>query len=1158
MKKHLLFHLLFFLSLQTFSQEELSRLRIKVFPVQEDTIRLDSLSVVEESVIVSAFSSGLAISKDLFEVDPVHSDLIWKNKPATDSIKVVYRTFPFKLARVVFHKDVSQLEPTEEYEVNPFSYTPEKQSATLIDFGSLDYNGSFARGLSFGNNQDVVLNSSFNLQLAGNITEDIEVVAALTDNNIPIQPDGSTQQLQEFDKVFIQITKDQHKLIVGDYDASSPEGYFLKYYKRLQGGSYTGDFDIEGIGRLKTTESFAVAKGKYNRYELNVGEGNQGPYKLVGANGETFIIILAGTERVFINGKLQKRGSDNDYIIDYNLGEIIFTPNVLITQDLRVTVEFEYSERSYFRSLIMINNQLEREKVKLRLNFITEQDSKNQTAQADLDSDQKEVLQNIGDNLDKAIYPGFEFQEEFEENRIRYRLDEVTENGITDSIFIYSTNPDSAVYNVVFTFVGSGNGDYIPSITTVNGRVFEYVQPIGELSQGSYSPFRILITPKREQMVTLGMDLTPTDMDLITIEGALSNNDLNTFSNLDKGDNVGAATKVGYRRKIPLGDENKKQRLEAVANYEFVNHNFREFERYRSVEFDRDWNYARQNLSSDEHLTDVGIEFLKTNFGNSGYEFSSFIVGDEYKGYQQRITSQIQKKGFDFNLNFRHLTSEADDHNSKFMRPTIELSKSFKQIRGWKIGGRYDLESNKIRDAGTDTLRSTSFYFTDWRVYITNSDSVEDKVKLEYIRRQEFVPKKDELELSNTSNTYNFNGQWVSNRVNKLGWQLTYRYFDSEDSVRSSRELSQYYLGRIEYGLTLFKGAISSNILYELGAGQEQKIDYTWIDKEQKGLGNYNYNDLNDNGVQEDNEFTLATFNDGRFIRVLNPTNEFDPVDITQYNQILSLNPKAVWFSQSGIRKAISRFSTITSLQIDRKVFRGGERLPFNPFLFDVAKEDLVSFNSLIRNSVFFNRNNSKYSLEYTLQDSKRKINQVNGFEINTLLQHIARIRWNIVSTFSTDVKYTRGTRTNDSELFTDRVYNIEIHEVEPQLRYLLNSKFRVTLLYNFFQKENTLIESGETALKHEGSAEIRYNVVSKSTLNFKFSYATVDYSGSENSSIEFVMLQGLQDGRNYIWTASFDRTVGNNIQLRVGYEGRKTGDADMVHVGRAEVRATF
>jgi hypothetical protein len=61
-------------------------------------------------------------------------------------------------------------------------------------------------------------------------------------------------------------------------------------------------------------------------------EGNQGPYKLKGQNGELYVLVISGSERVYVNGILLKRGENNEYTIDYNAGEIVFTPLFTITR----------------------------------------------------------------------------------------------------------------------------------------------------------------------------------------------------------------------------------------------------------------------------------------------------------------------------------------------------------------------------------------------------------------------------------------------------------------------------------------------------------------------------------------------------------------------------------------------------------------------------------------------------------------------------------------------------------------------------------------------------------------------------------------------------------------------------------------------------------
>jgi hypothetical protein len=1147
--------------------QEMSNLRIGQVSMMRDTVIIDTFSIIPGSIRISRMD-GSVISEDQYKIDYATATLIWRERNFLNqesfqtSAVITYRVYPFLFTQSFSHKAASFQRKDIADNNNPYIYSYTNSNDDVFKFGGLNKNGSISRGVSFGNNQDIVVNSSLNLQLSGKLSEDVGILAAITDNNIPIQPEGNTQQIQEFDKVYIQLFTKKTHLTAGDFELQRPLSYFMNLTKKAQGGLLNTNFEMpktakgKSMGNMDVTVSGAISKGKYAKNTLISVEGNQGPYKLTGANGETYIIILAGTEKAYIDGKLLTRGADNDYTIDYNLGEITFTPQIMITKDKRIVVEFEYSDKNYARSMYSAATDYKGKHGDLRFNFYSEQDLKNQPVQQELTDAEKELLFNIGDSLSLAIVPNV-VSVEFNSSEVLYKMVDTVVNSVHyDSIYVYSTNADSAHYRLGFASVGQGNGNYIQVQSSANGKVFQWVAPQGGVPQGTHEPVILLIAPKRTQMYTMGGDLKIGRNTLLSAEVALSNKDENTFSPLGKYDDIGYAARFNLQNILKIGrDSIKGWSMLSGISHEYVQQYFSPIERFRSVEFDRDWNLGSINNRADEQ--NPGLEFGFKNRMNQFviYRFKSFLKGSSYKGFRHTLDAAYDIKRFYITANASYLSTQSISQNSRYYRYKAILSKKFKWFT---IGVGGQQENNSLLSAISDTLTPSSFAFEEYEAFLTSPDTALTKFHVTYKRRYDRLPRNGGFTKVTTADDASAGVELTKNPNNLLKFTSTFRQLQIHDTTLSAANRENSLLGRIEFFTRKVKKVITSNTYYEIGSGLEVKKEFSYLEVA-AGQGLYTWTDYNANGVKELNEFEVAAFADqANYIRVFTPTNEYIKAYYSQFSEALNIEPAVAWANKKGIRKFISRFAIQGNYHIERKTSDENLWRAYNPFQSSVGDTNLLTLNSSFRGTLFFNRSNPKLGMEVIYQDSRNKSLLVNGFDSRISTLRTGRIRWNITRKLMLSVEYNNGIKTSKSDYFPGRDYRILYYDIQPKISYQPGNLFRLSVTYKYAYKKNKDGDPWEIASQHNAGLEIKYNFPAKGSLSLKGNFINISYNADQNNSLAYEMLEGFKKGNNITWSLSYQRNLSEYLQLNLLYEGRQTPGNKMVHVGSVQLRAYF
>ncbi|HYG49840.1 MAG TPA: hypothetical protein VD905_03005 [Flavobacteriales bacterium] len=1143
---------LVFISWDSYSQ---SNLRLKKIILNNDTIKLDTLSVIPGTfkIIENKLDSAH------YHIDWFKSLLILHREPTNDSVYATFRVYPINFNQTFAHKSKKNFSPDKQTHIDVFKYVGAPPGNDIFDTEGLNKTGSVSRGINFGNNQNLSVNSSLNLQLSGKIKDDINILASISDDNIPIQPDGNTAQLQDFDQVFIKVFTEKTSLIAGDFWMRRPQSYFLNYNKRVQGIQLAQIFDRSKKWKYSFDVGGALSKGKFSRNVFFGTEGNQGPYRLKGAENEPFIIVLAGTETVYIDGQLLQRGLENDYTIDYNTSEITFTPKNLITKDRRIIVEFQYSEKNYARSIVTTSHVLESAKTKMFFNVYSEQDSKSQPLQQTLSDDDKRIMAGVGDSIQDAFNLSID-SVAYSANQLLYK--KVDSLGY-DSVFVFSVNADSAFYKLQFTNVGAGNGDYVQSTFTALGRIYKWVAPdtVGGfiVHQGNFAPVVLLVTPKKRQMVTAGFEYKPNKTTRLYLETAFSNYDVNQYSKIHKANDDGFALKTGGEKIFSLKKDSTGNALELVtsANAEMVTQTFNRIERFRAVEFERNWNVNDALLNSDQLLADVGAMLRKKNHGQIGLSGNTFMAKSNYTGIMSRLNAQYRRRGWNLNGHGSYLMTDGL-RNTAFLRHNTQLSKTIKRF----VMGFNDIhEDNRFYKPGkTDSTIAGSYRFYDWEVYTGTSDTLGNRFTVNYRQRTDWLNDTGKISKASIGRQYGGTAAFMKNPKNVLRLRAGYRTLEIVDSTLIGQKADNTIVGRIEHDLKLAKNFFTSSVFYEVSSGLELKREFIYIEVP-AGQGTYTWNDYNSNGIKELNEFEIAAYPDqATYIRTFTPSNTYVRTYNNSFSHNVSINPAYLIKASKakGFKKFISKFADMAYYKIDRKTANDIPEQAFNPFRKDIADSSLQSVNSSIRNITYFNRSSSVFAVDYTVQQNTNKSLLSNGFELRKLYTNEVKTRLSIKRAFTLTMAYKEGQKLSSSDFLNGRNYKIDFYEVKPELAWQPGTNFRWSIIYSYLYKQNKLEGGGERTVNNNYGTEIRFSTAERGSIQANFNYVLIDYNGETNTALSFEMLDALKNGKNYTWSASWQQSLSKNLQLNLTYVGRKSENNKIIHTGGVQVRAFF
>ncbi len=1013
----------------------------------------------------------------------------------------------------------------------------------------IEKSGTLIRGFTVGTTKDFSLSSGLRLQLSGNLTNDIEIVAALTDQNTPIQPEGNTERLEELDKVFIQIKHKNATGTFGDYQLEQRNGEFGVISRKLQGLMGTFSFD-----NYNGYVAIAGSRGKFNTNNITGTDGVQGPYQLTGLNGEKNIIVLAGTEKVFLDGIEMTRGENNDYIIEYSNATVTFTTKRLITNASRISVDFEYTDRRYSRNFFGAgaNSELINNRLKIGVQFLQEGDDQNAPIDFSLSDEDKQILKDAGDDPLKAVKSGISLAVPDSLGNVRgvYRAVDTLINNLSYTYYVYNPGDSTSLYNVSFSYVGQNKGDY--NRESLGNYIF-----VG-INKGSYNPIIFIPVPQQKQLANMTLSVKPLDNVQLDIEYAGSLWDKNKFSTLNEGDDYGFATNINLRvlpsevniGKLSLG------KIGASYKDRFIQKKFTSTDRFNEVEFDRLYNTSGSSQNEDEQFREFKLNLIPINILNITSSVGFLKRGDDFRSDRyNNIIRLSDNNSYNVTYNLDYVNSRNLLVKSNWFRHSGEAYYTF-----WKLKPGMSLlaEDRVDKRLTKDSLLSGSLIYHEFDPYISLLEFEGFTFTYKYTFRDDYLPLNGIMEKESDSHSQGYEISYrgieeVNSTLNLTLWDRKY----TQKFVQTGLLNTEQILIRSQTKFRFWEKILNGDLYYEVSTKKQPRQEKVFIRVEQ-GTGNYKYlGDLNNNGIADENEFEPTVY-DGDFVQLTLPTDELFPVIDLKTSTRWKINYEDIFDKNTFIGTILAPLSTETFWRIE-EVTKETElsRIYFLNFKYFQRDSVTIRGANYVQQDVFINENRQDLSFRFRFTQQKSLNDYNTGVQRGYNRERSLRIRFrmikevsnqtdlvNITDNLIAPVTSLQNRRITDNSITTDFSYR-------PYNRVEVGFKIKAGRSEDKFPENPTIIDLN--------SQSIRFNLSLAGTGRLRIELERAELiSNTSDNYIPFELTGGNQLGKNYYWRLNFDYRIASFLQTTISYDGRWQGKGRVIHTARAEARAYF